>query len=99
MGNGPSEEDVRRAELAAQQAKETAKAFAPYVENNRLNPELLKSALDRFAPGNDASDDGIYDQRWLAADTFYRHTEEYVALEKRAEYKHALDTLFPKKAP
>jgi hypothetical protein len=97
MSDGPSDEDVRRAERAAQEAKETAAAFAPYVEANRLNPLLLKRVLDKHSPFNDAEDDGIYDQRWIAADAFYRFTEEYVALDKRLAYKHELDRAFPKR--
>lgn len=98
MGNGPSEDDVRRAERAAQEAKETAKVMAPFVERNRLNPLLLKQTLDKFAPGNDAQGDGIFDQRWLSADTFYNNTVDYVDLDKRPAYKAALDAAFPKKA-
>lgn len=97
MGNGPSEEDVRRAQRAARDAQETAKAMAPVVEAGRLNPLLLKQVLDKFAPGNDASGDGIYDQRWLATDTFYRHTEDYVRVENLAAYKRALAAAFSKK--
>lgn len=97
MGDGPSDEDVRRAQRAAQEAKETADAFASYVEANRINPLLLKKVLDRFAPGNDAAEDGIFDQRWLAAGTFYNNTEEYVPAENRPAYKHALDAAFPKR--
>lgn len=97
MGDGPSDEDVRRAAVAAKKAKETAEAFAPHVEANRLNPLLLKQVLDRFAPGNDAAEDGIFDQRWLAAGTFYNNTEEYVSMENRPRYKHALEAAFPAK--
>lgn len=97
MGDGPSDEDVRKARRAAQEAKDTAVAMAPHVEANRLNPLLLKRVLDEHAPGNDAAEDGIYDQRWLAADTFYRFTEEYVPLEKRPGYQHALRAAFPAK--
>lgn len=97
MADKPSDDDVRRARAHAQKAKETAEAMAPYVKTNRLNPLLLKSVLDKHAPGNDAEDDGIYDQPWLVTDTFYRHTEEYVPPENRTGYKHALETTFPKK--
>lgn len=99
MGNGPSDDDVRRAERAAQEARETAKVMTPVVEANRLNPLLLKKTLDHFAPKNDAEEDGIFDQRWMDADTFYRFTEEYVEVEKRAAYKYALDATFKKVAP
>lgn len=98
MGNGPSDDDVRRAERAAAEAKETAKVMAPFVERNRLNPLLLKRVLDAHAPGNDAEDDGIYAQPWLDAGTFYRFTDEYVEFDRRAAYKAALDAAFPKKA-
>jgi len=97
MSDGPSEEDIRLDQAHAKKTKETAEAFAPYVEANRLNPLLLKQVLDKFAPGNDAEDDGIYGQRWLAASTFYRFTEEYVEVENRVGYKHALDAAFPGK--
>lgn len=97
MSNGPNEDEVRRAQAHAKEAKETAEAMAPFVETNRLNPALLKSTLDKFAPNNGASEDGIYDQRWLAADAFYRFTEEYVEVEQRPAYKHALDAAFPRK--
>ncbi len=97
MSDGPSDEDVRRTQRAAQEAKETASAFAPYVEANRLNPLLLKRVLDKHAPGNDAEDDGIYDTRWMAADAFYRFTDEYVTLENRLAYKYELDRAFPKR--
>ncbi len=97
MSDGPSDDDVKRAERAAQKAKETAKAMAPFLETNRLNPLLLKSVLVEHAPGNDAEEDAIYAQPWTSADTFYRHTEEYVALENRLAYKHALAARFPDK--
>lgn len=92
---GPSDDDIKRAEAHAQKAKVTADAFAPYVEANRLNPLLLKDVLDKHAPGNDAEADGIYATQWLTADTFYRFTEEYVAVENRLAYKHALGSAFP----
>jgi len=99
MGNGPSEDDVRRAQRAAAEARETAKVMAPFVERNRLNPLLLKLVLDEHAPGNDAEADGIYAQPWLDAGTFYNNTaEDYVAAERRPAYKSALDVAFPKKA-
>lgn len=97
MADGPSDDDIARAEAHAQKARETATAFTPYVSANRLNPLLLKQVLDKFAPGNDAADDGIFDQPWLEAAAFYRFTEEYVALESRLAYKHALDAAFPKR--
>jgi hypothetical protein len=97
MAGGPSDEEIARAEAHAQKAEETAKAFTPYVKNNRLNPLLLKQVLDRFAPDNDAGEDGIFDQPWLEASAFYRFTEEYVSLENRLAYKHALDAAFPVK--
>lgn len=97
MSDGPTDDDRRRAQAHALKAKETAHAFAPYVEANRLNPQALKAALDRFAPGNDAEGDGIYDQHWLDHNTFYRFTEEYVPLEQRVAYKSALSTTFAKR--
>lgn len=97
MSDGPSDDDVRRAKAHAQKAQETAGVMAPFVDASRLNPMLLKQTLDKFAPGNDAAEDGIYVTRWLDATTFYRFTEEYVVLEQRLAYKHALDHAFPKK--
>lgn len=97
MGNGPSDDDVRRAQRAAEQAKETAKMFAPYVSANQLNPELLKHVLDKHAPGNDAAEDGVYTQPWMSFETFYRFTEEYVPLTHRLAYKMELERAFPDK--
>jgi hypothetical protein len=97
MGNGPSDEDVRRAARAAREARETAAAMEPGIERAKLDPARLKAILDELAPGNDAADDGVYDQRWLAWDTFYRHTEEYVASERRASYEARLRAAFPGK--
>jgi hypothetical protein len=97
MGDGPSDDDIRRAERAAEKQKQTAEAMSPYVEANKLNPELLKHVLDKFAPDNDAADDGVYAQPWMATDTFYRFTEEYVVLEQRLAFKMALESAFPGK--
>lgn len=94
---GPSEEDVRLAEKSAAEARETAKALAPYVEANRLNPMLLKRVLDQFAPGNLADEDGIYDQRWMSTSAFYNNTEDYVPPSSRLGYKNQLETTFPAK--
>lgn len=95
MGNGPSDDDLRRHQLVVEQAKATASALSPFVEGNRLNPEVLKVVLDRHAPGNEADEDGIYAQPWLATDTFYRFTEEYVPLEHRLAFKMDLERTFP----
>lgn len=62
-----------------------------------LDNNVLKSILDRYAPGVDVSGDGIYGLQWTSTETFYRHTEEYVALEQRLAYKHALEIAFPGK--
>lgn len=97
MGKGPSDDDVRRTERAAQEARDIAKMMAPAVEANRLNPLLLKKTLDQFAPGNDAADDGIFDQRWVSVTAFYNNTVDYVEADKRLAYKHALDATFPTK--
>jgi len=95
--DGPSDEEVRLAQREAQKAAETAKAMAPYVEANRLNPMILKRVLDHHAPGNEAEDDGIFDQRWISSDTFYNNTLDYVPAEQRPAYKSALDKAFPKR--
>lgn len=97
MSDGPSDDDIRRSRAHAKTAKETAAVLSPSTEASKLNPLLLKQVLDRFAPGNDAAEDGIYDQRWLAVDTFYRHTEEYMSPESRPGYRRALDAAFPTK--
>ncbi len=97
MGDGPSDDDFRRHQRAVAQAKETASALSPYVEGNKLNPAVLKTVLDRHAPGNEADEDGIYAQPWLATDTFYRFTEEYVPLESRLAFKMDLERTFPGK--
>lgn len=97
MANGPSDDDFRKHQRAVEQAKQTASALTPFVEGNKLNPEALKIVLDRHAPGNDAEEDGIYAQPWLATDTFYRFTEEYVALEHRLAFKMDLERTFPGK--
>jgi hypothetical protein len=97
MADGPSEADIRRAQRAAEQAKETAKMLSPYVSANQLNPELLKRILDKHAPNNDAAGDGVYDQAWMSFETFYRFTEEYVVLEQRLAFKMALEHAFPDK--
>jgi hypothetical protein len=89
--------DMQRAELHKRKANETAKALAPFIENNKLNPELLKHVLDKHAPGNDAVDDGVYANTWLATDTFYRFTEDYVKLEERLAFKMHLERVFPGK--
>jgi hypothetical protein len=72
--------------------------MGPGIEAAKLDPARLKAILDELAPGNDAADDGVYDQRWLAWDTFYRHTEEYVAPERRAAYEARLRAAFPGKS-
>jgi len=95
MGNGPSDDDRRLAQAHARKMQETAKAFKPFVDGNKLDPQQLKALLDQFAPGNDAGDDGIYNQPWLGTDTFYRHTEEYVQPARRAAFKASLERAFP----
>lgn len=62
-----------------------------------LDNNVLKSILDKFAPGVDVAGDGIYGLPWKSTETFYRHTEEYVALESRLAYKHELERAFPGK--
>lgn len=98
MGDGPSDDDVRRAQKAAEKAKETAKAMSGYHGANQLDPARLRKILDEHAPGNDAASDGVFDsQVWTSTDTFYRFTEDYVPLEKRLGYKMALERAFPGK--
>lgn len=62
-----------------------------------LDNNALKAVLDRFAPDVDAAGDGIYQLPWRSTETFYRHTEEYVAPEQRLAYKFALEIAFPGK--
>jgi hypothetical protein len=62
-----------------------------------LDNNVLKSILDKYAPGVDAAGDGVYGLQWTSTETFYRHTEEYVAPEKKLEYKYALELAFPGK--
>jgi hypothetical protein len=65
--------------------------------SENLNNIILKNILERFAPGVDAEGDGLFGISWLSTDTFYRHTEEYVAPEKRLAYKFELERAFPGK--
>jgi hypothetical protein len=62
-----------------------------------LDNNVLKSILERHAPGVDAVGDGIFSQRWLSTETFYRFTEDYVSPEKRLLYKLDLERAFPGK--
>lgn len=95
MSNGPNDDEIRRAERHAKQAKQTARTLSPFVEGNKLNNDLLKQVLDNHAPGNDAEGDGIYAQAWLSTDTFYRFTEDYVQLESRLAFRMELEHKFP----
>jgi hypothetical protein len=62
-----------------------------------IDNALLKTILDKFAPGVDVAGDGIYTMEWRSTDTVYRQTEEYVAVEQRLAYKYALEAAFPGK--
>lgn len=64
---------------------------------DNLDNTVLKSILDKFAPGVDVVGDGVYGIKWLSTTTFYRHTEEYVVVEQRLAYKFALEQAFPGK--
>lgn len=92
-----SEADIQRARAAAAKQKQTNEAMGGYVNANKLDPAMLKQILDKYAPGNEAAEDGVYAQSWMATDTFYRFTEEYVAPEKRHAYKAMLEGMFPGK--
>lgn len=63
----------------------------------KLDNNILKMVLDKYAPGVDVEGDGIYQLDWTSTETFYRHTEEYVAPEKKLEYKYELERAFPGK--
>lgn len=63
----------------------------------QLDVNTLRAILTKYAPDVDAEGDGVYGLPWLSTETFYRHTEEYVAPEKKLEYKYALETAFPGK--
>jgi hypothetical protein len=62
-----------------------------------LDNAILKSVLSKFAPDVDAEGDGIYGLQWTSTETFYRHTEEYVAPDQKLAYKFALEHAFPGK--
>jgi hypothetical protein len=62
-----------------------------------LNNAVLRTILLKFAPDADVEGDGILGLPWLSTETFYRHTEEYVAPEKRLAYKYELERTFPGK--
>lgn len=62
-----------------------------------LDNNTLRTILKKFAPDVDADGDGIFGLQWLSTETFYRHTEEYVAVEQRLAYKFALEQAFPGK--
>lgn len=62
-----------------------------------LDNVKLSEVLGHYAPGVDAAGDGLFTLQWRSTETFYRHTEDYVAPEKRAAYKKALENAFPGK--
>lgn len=62
-----------------------------------LDNAVLKTILDKYAPGVDVEGDGIYQMQWRSTETFYNMTNEYVPVEARAAYKHALEVAFPGK--
>ena len=55
-----------RAESAKSERPELT--MGDYVESNKLDLQTPKNILDKHAPGNDAADDGVYDQTWLGTD-------------------------------
>lgn len=65
------------------------------LDNNKLKEVLAKHmsgiAIDAV------EDDGVFGLPWRSTETFYRHTEEYVSLEKRAAYRAELERAFPGK--
>jgi hypothetical protein len=63
-----------------------------------LDNSKLKAILIKHAPEVDADEDGIFSLPWRSTETFYRHTEEYVPLERRAAYKRDLENTFPGRA-
>lgn len=65
--------------------------------NGQLDNNVLREILGKYAPGVDVEGDGVYGLTWTSTETFYRHTEEYVAPEQKLAYKHALETAFPGK--
>lgn len=64
------------------------------MADNALDAAKLNSILKRHTDA-DAAEDGVFTVKWLSTETFYRHTEEYVAPEKRAAYKADLERAFP----
>lgn len=99
MADGPSEEDIRRAEREAEKQKRTNEMMGEgkFFDGNKLDPAGLKHILDKHAPDNDAAEDGVFDSPWTGTDTFYRFTEDYVAPEKRLQYKMELEAAWPGK--
>jgi len=67
------------------------------MAEGKLDNNLLKSILDKYAPGVDVAGDGIYQMEWLSTETVYRHTEEYVEPAQKLAYKYALEIAFPGK--
>lgn len=61
-----------------------------------LPPMTLRTVLAKFVPPDvDVEGDGVFDLNWTSTTTFYNHTEEYVAPEKRAAYKAELERAIP----
>jgi hypothetical protein len=65
--------------------------------DGKLDTNTLRTILTKYAPDVDVEGDGVYMLPWLSTETFYRHTEEYVAPEKRTMYKQELEYAFPGK--
>jgi len=63
------------------------------LDNNKLRSVLGAHAVN----ADDPAGDGIYALQWRSTETFLRMTEEYVAPEKRAAYRRALEMAFPGK--
>lgn len=60
-----------------------------------LDRSKLVEVVGRHATMDDVAGDGVFDIEWRSTETFYRHTEDYVAPEKRIAYKMDLERTFP----
>lgn len=64
-----------------------------FLDNVRLRGVIAAYVTDVC----DVDDDGVFALQWRSTETFYRHTEAYVAPAKKAAYKAALEQAFPGK--
>lgn len=63
-----------------------------------LDNSVLKGVVARHVGDvSDVEGDGVFAIKWRSTETFYRHTEEYVAPERRAAYRRDLELAFPGK--